>query len=525
MKPVEAPRIFTSIGFAPEAGGYALAKFSRSDDPYEKWISELTQKGAEKFYSTFYFQYGHASIADLVHINLVIEDVPLPFAVEVFKEQLVDGQESSTRYQDYSKRQIYIPVELLRAAKKDEKNGVYGSLATTYTRYAYKLINTYQELNRPLAEFLLKKYSSTKPENLDAEQATRTANARTFDRIRYLLPYAVNTGLGVILSARTAEQMLIRLLSHPLLSVREFAQQIHQAIVSQPAYNPLAEKLDQYLRSTPLKESFIDGAREIALDGIKAAPTLIKYAQASKYIVDTRKEISKAARKYLGHITPESGRGVHLYTHIHPELELVATILYSASQHSFKQALDVASALSNGQRQDIKAFAKLLDLPFKKRGVHDKPLPETITGYNLIFDIETDNGAFRDLNRHRNAINISQELTFVHGFDIPQDIIDAGLEPQYSKSMKEVGKTAQYIDSFYPGLGQFLLPLGYRRKMLWKMDSRQLQYIVENRTTPENHFSNREIAYQMFQEYAKLYPSFAKHIRAIDPSIEDFWRR
>src|SRR5690349_12231092 len=58
-------RVFAVLGMRPEPGGYAVAKFSRSAKPYAEWAAELTQAGAERFYEAFYFQYGHASIADL----------------------------------------------------------------------------------------------------------------------------------------------------------------------------------------------------------------------------------------------------------------------------------------------------------------------------------------------------------------------------------------------------------------------------------------------------------------------------
>src|SRR5262249_58695416 len=76
-------RVFAVLGVLPEPGGYAVAKFSRSARPYEEWAAELTQAGAERFYEQFYFQYGHASIADLAHLTLVVENVSIVAATEV----------------------------------------------------------------------------------------------------------------------------------------------------------------------------------------------------------------------------------------------------------------------------------------------------------------------------------------------------------------------------------------------------------------------------------------------------------
>src|SRR5215211_9190161 len=110
----EAPerRVFAVLGMRPEPGGYSVAKFSRSAKPYEEWAAELTQAGAERFYEQFYFQYGHASIADLAHLTLVVENVSIVAAIELLDEPLVDAQESSTRYQDYTKRRYFTPPEV-----------------------------------------------------------------------------------------------------------------------------------------------------------------------------------------------------------------------------------------------------------------------------------------------------------------------------------------------------------------------------------------------------------------------------
>jgi hypothetical protein len=71
--------------------------------------AELTQAGAERFYEAFYFQYGHASIADLAHLTMVVENVSIVAAIELLDEPLFDAQEGVTRYQDFTKRRYYTP--------------------------------------------------------------------------------------------------------------------------------------------------------------------------------------------------------------------------------------------------------------------------------------------------------------------------------------------------------------------------------------------------------------------------------
>src|SRR5439155_10581780 len=120
---------------------------------------------------------------------------------------------------------------------------------------------------------------------------------------------------------------------------------------------------------------------------------------------------------------------------------------------------------------------------------------------------------------------IVKDLTADYGFDMPAAIEEAGQSTVYISLVQEAGELAGQIDREAPGAGQYALPLAYRRRALFKMDSAELGYIAEARTTPAGHFSYRDVAYQMYQGFAARYPSLAAHIRVTDPAIEDFFER
>src|SRR3954467_9721730 len=101
--------VFAVHGFEPEVQAYAMAKYSRSALSMKESLQEISQQKAEKFLNTFYFQYGHRSIADLAHIALAIERLSILAAIAVADEQRWDGQERSTRYQDFKKSGYYLP--------------------------------------------------------------------------------------------------------------------------------------------------------------------------------------------------------------------------------------------------------------------------------------------------------------------------------------------------------------------------------------------------------------------------------
>ena len=86
-----------------------MAKYSRSALSMRESLAEMNEQKAEKFLNTFYFQYGHRSIADLAHVAFAVERLSILAATVVVDEPRWDGQERSTRYQDFQKSGYYVP--------------------------------------------------------------------------------------------------------------------------------------------------------------------------------------------------------------------------------------------------------------------------------------------------------------------------------------------------------------------------------------------------------------------------------
>ena len=105
-----ATQVYCIHGADPEVQAYAMAKYSRSALSMKESLAELNEQQAEKFLNTFYFQYGHRSIADLAHVAMAIERLSLLAATVVVDETRWDGQERSTRYQDFRKSGHYTPA-------------------------------------------------------------------------------------------------------------------------------------------------------------------------------------------------------------------------------------------------------------------------------------------------------------------------------------------------------------------------------------------------------------------------------
>ena len=96
----------------PEKSAYALARYSRSPDSIRESMEWVRTHNSEKFLESFYFQYGHASIADLGHLVLCFEGISELAAIEIEDEPLWDGQAKSSRYQDFSRSGCITPPDL-----------------------------------------------------------------------------------------------------------------------------------------------------------------------------------------------------------------------------------------------------------------------------------------------------------------------------------------------------------------------------------------------------------------------------
>ncbi len=511
--PDEQRRVFSVIGTLPEPGGYAIAKFSRSAKPYMEWIQELTQEGASRFYDQFYFSYGHASIADLAHVTMVAENISIVAAIEVLDEQLVDAQESSTRYQDFTRRRYYTPPEVIGSP-----------LAEPYTRVCDHLFATYREVHRAVLEHYERRYAAERPPDVSDDEYRRTMRARAFDVARYLLPASTYTGLGYLCSARTLERQIRRLAGHPLAEIREIAEALRCAAI-EPAHNPRALSIEAELQAFAAShpdeqaEALADQVRAAVLAGAASAPTLVRHTKPSPYPTQTEARVKELAARLLESSAGDGARGVQLAEPTDPTTELAATLLYRSSPLSYGQILDQLRARP---REEV---AELAALAFTERGPHDELLREARVGYQLVFDLCIDNGAFRDLHRHRNCIQIMKDFTASYGYDVPPDVDEVDKGEIYRAAMDDAGELANQLDEQVLTLGQYVLPLAYRRRALFKMDAAELTYIAELRTRPTGHFSYREGAYQMYAEFARRYPELAQHIKVTDPTVERFFER
>jgi thymidylate synthase ThyX len=493
--------VYAVHGADPEVLAYGMAKYSRSALSMRESLSEINEQKAEKFLNTFYFQYGHRSIADLAHIAFAIERLSILAATVVVDEPRWDGQERSTRYQDFQKSGYFVP-----------DFGEDGGARALYREMVDLLFTEYRHFSEAMFGYLRER--TPKPAEMKQDFYERTVRARAFDISRYLLPLATNTSLGQIVSARTLESQVSRLLSHPHAEVRRLGELLKQA-ARDPAYN-VGHASARALAAEIQREclSLAERTNEYLLRQVRVAPTLMKYAEPSSYETETRCDLTAAAAQLLGALSVEPAPLVDLLENDSLEIELAATLLYQHSHHPYRQIRAVVTALPEAQRREI------VDMGLRHRSRHDEVSRAFCAGQQFHFDILMDIGAFRDMHRHRRCVQIMQNYTAAHGYDIPQEIDAAGLTARYQSVMERARGTAAQLArrevKEAQEQSQYVIPMAYRKRTLFKMDLSEAMYISELRTGAAGHFSYRNVAYAMFEAVAQRYPALAKYFRVTD---------
>ena len=528
--------VYAVHGADPEILAYAMAKYSRSALTMRESLAEISAQRAEQFLNTFYFEYGHRSIADLAHIAFAVERLSLLAAIVLVDETRWDGQERSTRYQNFAKSGWYVP-----------EFGPDTASAQLYSQTIDNLFAAYQRVGTAVFHYLHQRVP--RPTTLKVESYDRILRARAFDVARYLLPLATNTSLGQIVSARTLETQVSRLLSHPVIEVRVLGIKLREAAAS-PAWNvgaPAAmafiAKLFAFEKQASLKSESAGPVREkqekeaasstegpLAAEAaslftrdVCTAPTLVKYAQPNDYLIKTRAELAQAATELLRD-PPAFAPLVDLVERSESlEVELAATLIYSVSHHPYRQIRDLVMHLP-GTR-----IAEFIELGIRHRGRHDEVLRAFQVGAAIRFDILMDIGGFRDMHRHRRCTQIIQGFTPQHGYetprsgDLPPDVdilAESGAMNDFCSAIESAHQASATIAAgSAPEADQsakYLLPLATRIRALFKMDFAEAQYICELRSAPAGHFSYRRVAWEMFLKLQSQYPTLARNIRVTD---------
>ncbi|MEK7499726.1 MAG: FAD-dependent thymidylate synthase, partial [Patescibacteria group bacterium] len=202
------------------------------------------------------------------------------------------------------------------------------------------------------------------------------------------------------------------------------------------------------------------------------------------------------------------------------ENKIITGILYSADNNtsSWEDTHNAVAILNTKQKEEIlEAYLKGRNARWQKSG-------RAFENTYLRFDITMNIGAWRDLHRHRMLSQQRQLFTTRHGYDTPQELIDAGLDSEYRQAMENANSVYEEIAGRDNVLAQYAVPMAYRVRFMQWTNLRSCFWEMELRTIPEGHPDYRHIEQEKFRLLEKAFPLIAKHMR-INMGEYDFARR
>jgi len=205
--------IFVLDDLHPEDNAMLQALYSRSPASVMIHLPKVKGSDSGAFMDKFYVGYGHASIGDCGSTTIFIEDVSMLVAKAFQDNPLYSGQESSTRYLDFSAQPMIDPYG------RPETRAILDRWMAIYNRFL-PLMKDSLARQHPFDETA---YPSRKVwEN--------TVAARAFDVMRGLLPVGAGTNLSWHTNLRQARDKLMALSHHPLAEVRGVALNVFAAL-------------------------------------------------------------------------------------------------------------------------------------------------------------------------------------------------------------------------------------------------------------------------------------------------------
>ena len=468
-------RVLTVSAMPPEKCAYALARYSRSPDSIEQSIEWVRTHDSQKFLESFYFQYGHASIADLGHVVMCFEGISELAATEVEDEPLWDGQARSSRYQNFSKGGVITPPEF------------DATQAERYRNAAGALLDGYAEIHSGMMAFLSDRLP--RPDAMKPDMYQRNIAARAFDVARYLLPFGVPTGVGQVTSIRTLERQIRRLKASEYGELRDLADEIALACASEPACQWGTE-----------------GTAE------PVAPTLARHVDTDDHLRRSQADLRAwAAQNLPARAAPGNVEAVDLIRPSSTSADLAATLLYPVTDRPYRELFELACSWGGRLCREV------VDVALQSRSGRDDLL-RNFRSAPFVYDLVMDIGAYRDLHRHRRCHQLRQDYTAALGFETPQAIVESGLNEMYEELVLRSVEAARALPP--PGR-DYLLTFGARSRFLFKMDFAEAEYICRVRSGVKGHFSYRQTVWRMKEKLEQLEPELVGIIRATEPWIED----
>ena len=469
--------VFALVNLPEVVKGALFARYSRSPKSLrrlflDEFVGDLDVAGdqtidatvglrrAEDLYEKVFLEYGDDSVAQLGGVHLACEQASNILTKALEWGRLMSYLEQSTRYIAYDARlggrYRYHRDPMVLASRAGTR--YVGDLDRIFDAYSLALSGVTEHVRASVAR---------EPGISDFvfRQATR---AKALDAVRGILPAAALSNVGIYGSGQAFEALLLRLRAHPLPEARDYAElMLHE----------LRKVVPSFLRRVDLPE---------------------RGGRWSQYLATTRQRTAELVDSLFADDQPDVADGVTLVD-FDPDAEnkLLAAICYPHSNLPEAQLLDRITRLGAAERLAlVRAYVGERDNRRHKPG-------RAFERVDYRFDVLSDYGAFRDLQRHRLLTIEWQRLTPHHGYVRPELVDEAGLAPVFDDAMSRSAALYEALRPDFPEQAAYAVAMAYRLRYVMQFNAREAIHLLELRSGAQGHPAYRRVALEMHRLIAE----------------------
>jgi len=429
---------------------------------------------AAGLYERVFMGYGDDSIAQVGGAHVACEWASNVLTKVLQRGRLAAYLEQSTRYIPYDQP---LPGGGFRYYADDR-------LGPAYRQTMDELFAIYSQSLERVQAWAAERWPRGDEEPEGAWQ--RSIRAKALDLLRGLLPASTLSHVGIFASGQAYEQLLLRLAASPLPEARDYGQQILAELGNViPSFVARVDRPDRggewvsYLRSR--SEAAERAAARLGLD---------------------RREAAEAPSVELVHVDGD-------------EAGLLAASLFEAAGVSEAEIRRRVDALDPIERAEL-----IAELAGERRNRRHRPG----RGWEAVryrFEIVSDYGGFRDLQRHRLLTCQWQRLTPELGAGRPGEVADAGAGAEYERALDISRREFERLeDAGLADAAPYALCLGYRIRYVLDLNAREAMHVCELRSGREGHPTYRAVAQAMHERIATVHPAVAAAMSHVDSSTE-----
>jgi thymidylate synthase ThyX len=482
-------RYFTNVGgpvFAlvnlPEVvKGALFARYSRSPKSLrrlflDEFVGDLDVSGdagvdatvglarAEQLYERVFVEYGDDSVAQLGGVHLACEQSSNLLTKVLEWGRLMAYLEQSTRYIAYD---IRLPSGHYRYWRDPEV--LESALGARYVGDMDRMFDTYAELLPQMQAHLARRFPQ-QPGDSDFVYR-QSIRAKALDSLRGLLPAASLSNVGIYGTGQSYEMLLLRMQVHPLPEAHRYSQMMLEE---------LRKVIPSFLQRIDVPE---------------------RGGAWARYLADTRARTDEVVgRLWPDRVEGESGEGPQVrLADFDPEGEekVLAAICYPFTGLADDEVRRRVGRLGTADRAAL--LAAYLGDRTNRRQRPGRAFERT--GYR--FEVLSDYGAFRDLQRHRMLTIEWQELGTSLGSAVPAAVAEAGLADAYETSMARSADLYDALRVVCPEQAPYAVALGFRLRYVMQMNAREAMHLIELRSGQQGHPEYRQVAQQMHRLIAE----------------------